>query len=115
MEKTLTIEGRQITFKSTAATMLKYKAQFGRDMLRDFSELQKAFKKTKKGIEIADINKFDIETLYNLIWVFAKTANKTIPDVMDWYDSFESFPLISVLTELTELLSNSLKVDRKNA
>ena len=33
MEKTIIIEGRQVKFKSTAAAMLRYKAQFGRDML----------------------------------------------------------------------------------
>ena len=33
MEKTLTIDGKQIRFKSTAATLIRYKTQFGRDFL----------------------------------------------------------------------------------
>lgn len=115
MEKTLTIDGKQVKFKSTAATMLRYKAQFGRDMIRDFSVLQSAFQKTKKGIKVVDIDKLDMETIYNLIWVFAKTADKSIPDVMNWFDTFETFPLVNVLSELTELLTSSLRVDRKNA
>ena len=114
MEKTIIIEGRQVKFKSTAATMLRYKAQFGRDMLRDFSILQAAFRKTKKGIKLVDIDKLDMETIYNLIWVFAKTADNSIPDVIDWFDTFDTFPLINVLSELTDLLTSSLKVDRKN-
>lgn len=55
-----------------------------------------------------------METIYNLIWVFAKTADNSIPDVIDWFDTFDTFPLINVLSELTDLLTSSLKVDRKN-
>ena len=31
MEKTLTIDGKEVRFKSTAATPLRYKAQFNKD------------------------------------------------------------------------------------
>lgn len=114
MEKTIIIEGRQIKFKSTAAVMLRYKEHFGRDMLRDFSILQSAFQKTKKGIKLVDIDKLDMKIIFNLIWVFAKTADDSIPDVTKWFDTFDTFPLVDVLSELTELLTSSLKVDRKN-
>ena len=40
MEKILTIDGRQVKFKSTGAFLLRYKAQFGRDALQDMFALQ---------------------------------------------------------------------------
>ena len=42
MEKILTIDGRQVKFKSTGAFLLRYKAQFGRDALQDILKLQGA-------------------------------------------------------------------------
>ena len=66
------------------------------------------------GVLRDDIDKLDMETIYNLIWVFAKTADNSIPDVIDWFDTFDTFPLINVLSELTDLLTSSLRVDRKN-
>ena len=68
MEKTIIIEGRQVKFKSTAATMLRYKAQFGRDMLRDFSILQAAFQKTKKGIKLVDIDKLSTNVFLSTVF-----------------------------------------------
>ena len=38
MERTIGIDGKQVRFKSTAATPLRYKAQFGKDY---FSEILK--------------------------------------------------------------------------
>ena len=39
MEKTILIDGKQVTFKSTAATPLRYKRQFGKDFFADIIKL----------------------------------------------------------------------------
>ena len=34
MEKTLNIDGKDIRFKSTAGTLMRYRMNFGRDLMR---------------------------------------------------------------------------------
>ena len=39
MEKTIEIDNKKVSFKSTAATPLRYKAQFGKDFFVDIMKL----------------------------------------------------------------------------
>lgn len=114
MEKTLTIDGRQVRFKSTGAFLLRYKAQFGRDAIQDIYRLQGAV--NEKG-GIGDIEKLDLEIFYNLIWTLAKTADLTIPPPMEWLDTFGEFPLADIIPEVYDMMLSSLTstVQSKNA
>ncbi|MGN8648314.1 hypothetical protein ACTNEO_19920 [Gracilibacillus sp. HCP3S3_G5_1] len=122
MEKTLTIDGRQVTFKSTASTMLRYKSQFGKDLFADlmkmFPAMQMADKLSEDKIDSKDIDYetlqyIDFEVLYNIIWVLAKTANKEIPEPIEWLDEFDEFPIMKVLPELQDLMMHSLQGKKK--
>lgn len=109
MEKTLTIDGRQVAFKSSGAFLLRYKAQFGRDALQDVMKMQKAIKKNRNGeFVIGDIGALDLTIFYDLVWTLAKTADKTIPPPIDWLDGFDVFPLRDIIPELMEMLELSL-------
>lgn len=105
MEKILTIDGRQVKFKSTGAFLLRYKAQFGRDALQDIFKLQKAIGENK---EIKDVSALDLEVFYNLIWTLAKTADPSIPPPIEWLDEFSEFPLIDIIPELIDMLFSCL-------
>ena len=107
MEKILTIDGRQVAFKSTGAFMLRYKAQFGRDAVQDLFKLQDAI--DTKG-QIADINALDLEVFYNLVWTLAKTADPNIPPPLEWLDTFGEFPLIDIIPEVMDMMFSSLTV-----
>ena len=48
MEKILTIDGRQVRFKSTGAFLLRYKMQFGRDAIADVYKMYEAVEKILK-------------------------------------------------------------------
>lgn len=119
MEKTLTIDGRQVRFKSSGAFLLRYKAQFGRDALQDVFKLQKAVRwdKHRKEHVLGNISALDLEVLYNLAWTLAKTADPSIPEPIDWLDSFGEFPLSQVMPEIMGLIHMSLgtTVEPKNA
>jgi hypothetical protein len=106
MEKIINIDGRDVKFKSTGATLLRYKAQFKRDALQDIFKLEKAFDKETNEIEI---DKLDLEVFYNLIWTLAKTANSEIEDPMTWLDTFSEFPLMNIIPETMELLMATIK------
>lgn len=115
MEKTLTIDGRQVTFKGTGAFLLRYKAQFGRDAIQDIYQLQNAIKVDKKGqATIEDITAIDLELFYNLLWTLAKAADPTIPPPMEWLDTFGEFPLLDILPETIGLIFSCLQSQAKS-
>lgn len=107
MEKILTIDGRQVRFKSTGAFLLRYKAQFGRDALQDIFKLQNAI---DNNGQIKDVNVLDLESIYNLVWVLAKTADPSIPPPMEWLDTFGEFPLAEIVPEVIDLIFSSLGI-----
>lgn len=107
MEKILTIDGRQVKFKSTGAFLLKYKAQFGRDAIQDIFKLQNAV--DTKTNKLKDISALDLEVFYNLIWTLAKTADPNLPPPMEWLDSFSEFPLIDIIPEVVDMIFSCLK------
>ena len=100
MEKTLTIEGRQITFKCTGGTLRRYRDQFNAEFLTDLA----GFTAAKKNI-----GTFSLASIENIIWTLAKTADNTIPDPQTWFDSFEEFDTFTVWKELADIVSHSLK------
>ena len=105
MEKILTIDGRQVRFKSTGAFLLRYKAQFGRDAIQDILRLQSAI--DGKG-QIKNIDTLDLEVFYNLIWTLAKTADPNLPPPMEWLDEFSEFPLMDIIPEIVDMVFSCL-------
>lgn len=97
MEKTIHIDGRDVRFKATAATIRIYRQLTGRDMLMDMQELQK--QSGTDGMSVEALTVFE-----NVAFVMAKQADPTIPDTADeWLDTFEMFSIYLVLPEIIEL------------
>lgn len=103
MEKLINIDGRDVKFKATAATIRNYRALFGRDLLQDFQKLQ---------ADSTETGTLSVETLTifeNLAYTMAKQADPTVPDSADeWLDGFDMFSIYVVLPQIVELwqLSN---------
>lgn len=122
MEQTLTIDKKQVTFRKSGATMLAYKRQTGREFFSDLSEFLNCVNRDKNGnivmngnIPDVDMAKFDIEYMYQMLYVMAKSADKTIPaDILDWLDSFDEFDVIGTFVKLLPMLSAEMAVDEKN-
>ncbi len=77
MEKTITIDGKQVRLKSTAATVKRYKAQFRRDLFADMLKLGViAPSNPQAGATIdlanADLSKVDFEVVYASSLVICK-------------------------------------------
>jgi len=107
MEKTLLIDGKNIRFKCTAGTLIRYRNQFNREFMTDIAKL--------KDIENGDISGLSLAPFYDIIWIMAKTADDTIPDMLTWYDSFDEFPILDVFPELQELLTSALKTKNSSS
>lgn len=107
--KVIEIDGKKVKFKSTAATLLRYKEQFGKDYFSEIYKLkglQKTLKSKKSDAE--KLASVDFELLYNIAWVFAKTADKNIPDPLEWLDGFNVFPMAEIFPQLQELIAISI-------
>jgi hypothetical protein len=120
MEKTVYIDEKPVRLRSTAALPMRYKAQFRRDYFADLMKLAKVIGPGAKGrkldlskITFEDLDHFDMEVLYNMIWTMAKSADRSIPDPIEWLDQFETFPLAELLSEIKDLLENSISQSKK--
>ncbi|PFI17452.1 hypothetical protein [Bacillus cereus] len=120
MEKTIVIDGKDVHLKSTAGTAIRYKTQFRRDMLADILGLHVlssliSSNGEQENIDLtqADLSKLDFEVIYNLVWAFAKTANKSVPDPLTWLDTFGEFPIDEILTEVQDLIKSTVQSKKK--
>ena len=65
IQKTLTICGKEVPFRSSASVPRLYRAKFGRDIFKDLSKLEKAYK--DKGGEEASAREIeDLEIFENV-------------------------------------------------
>ncbi len=104
MEKTIEIDGKKVTFKSTASTPMRYRALFQSDLLKDSEQL---IDEVKQGGEFTDQA---LQTFMQLAYVMAKQADPDIPDSPEeWLDGFEMFSIYNVLPDLIQLWLGSKK------
>lgn len=102
MEKTITIDGKEILFKATASTPRRYRQKFQKDFFTDISALLKAV-----GDEIP-LSATLLESFENVAYIMAKQADDTISESPDeWLDNFEMMSIYDVLPELIALWMNS--------
>jgi len=107
MEKVIEIDGKQVPFKSSRRTGLIFKKQFGKDLNSEITRVANMESLTKKTVTIADLNDFD--SIFNLLWSLAKTANQKIPDPSKWIEDFNEFPIKKTLIEVQGLFIDCLR------
>lgn len=108
MERTVIIDGQEVPLKVNASCQRRYKMQFRRELLHDIYKLKKLEKFLVDGEVVADdeaVAQVDFELFSDLLWLFAKTANKSIPAPLEWEEQFESIPFEDVLPTVMELLT----------
>lgn len=119
MEKTIEVGEARIHLASNAATPLRYKMQFHTDYFADLMKLAKALETgTEENFKLSEVSweqlaMLDLTLLYNFVWVYAKTADHSIPGPLDWLDSLEALPIESFSSELQDLIAHSLKTTKK--
>lgn len=107
IEKTVTISGKEVAFKSSAAIPRLYRIKFKRDIFKDLSKLEKSYTKNSEGFEIDDLEIFE-----NVAYIMAYHANKDIPKTIEeWLDEFDMFSIYEVLPEILELWGENLITD----
>ncbi len=123
MELTLTVSGKKVTFRKSGATMFAYKQQTGRNFYSDLSAFLGCVKCDvkgkpiiKNGIPDVDMEKFDLDYMYYMLHIMAKSADSSVPsDMLEWLDSFDDFDVIGLFFKLLPMLKNEMSIDKKNS
>ena len=101
MEKVIEIDGKEVKFRATAAIPRLYRIKFGRDIMKDMQDIQKAMEKSDKE----PIPMKMLEVFENVAYLMAKHAAPTMEakTVEDWLDGFDTFSIYIVFPQLLEL------------
>ena len=107
IERTITISGQEVPFRSSATVPRLYRAKFKRDIFKDLTKLEQSYsKRTEDGDEL-QIE--DLEIFENVAYIMAFHADPSIPKTIDeWLDQFDMFSIYQVLPQILELWGDNL-------
>lgn len=113
MEKTILVDGKEVRMRASALIPRLYRFKFGRDIIRDMSQLSKAFEKAKALPEDASdeeraqaqLSVLDLTIFENVAYIMAKHGDPDhVPGTIEeWMDGFSMFSVYEVLPEILDL------------
>ena len=110
MIKQIEIDGKQVSFKASAAIPRIYRMKFQRDIYKDLKALEKSIGDNSE--EGSNLDMFSLEMFENIAFVMAKHADASIPNTPEeWLDGFNTFSIYQVLPQLIELWGLNVKTD----
>ena len=97
MERTLTIDGRPVVFRATAAVPRLYRMEYGRDIMQDMLELQTAIDAAQGGRGPIPPRLLSIfEDMSYLMAKHARPDEVTAASSEEWLDGFDTFSVYQV-------------------
>lgn len=96
MKKIINVNGKDIEFKASGATVRIYREKFNRDLFKDIQDLQP---RAIEGVFTGE----DLEVFENIAYTMAYQANHDIGSIEEWLEQFEMLSIYQVLPELIEL------------
>lgn len=111
MERTLSIGGAEVRLRASALIPRLYRFKFGRDLIRDMSQLEKAYKKAVSEDEEAQLSALDLTIFENVAWTMAKNADPNVPNEPDeWLDGIDGvFSVYEALPQILDLWAAGLE------
>ena len=110
MIKQIEIDGKQVSFKASAAIPRIYRMKFQRDIYKDLKALEKSIGEGNE--ESSNLDMFSLEMFENIAFVMAKHADASIPNTPEeWLDGFNTFSIYQVLPQLIELWGLNVQTD----
>lgn len=110
MIKQIEIDGKQVSFKASAAIPRIYRMKFQRDIYKDLKALEKSIGDNSE--ESFNLDMFSLEMFENIAFVMAKHADASIPNTLEeWLDGFNTFSIYQVLPQLIELWGLNVQTD----
>lgn len=101
--KTVQIDGKDVTFRASAAIPRMYRIRFRRDIYKDMAQLTRevdANDPNKSEIELDNLEMFE-----NIAYLMAKHADPdNVPNTPeDWLEQFNTFSIYTILPKIIEL------------
>ena len=119
MERTINIGGAELRMRASALIPRLYRFRFGRDLIKDMSQLEQSYRKamnlkedaTDEEKRDAQFSVLDLTIFENVAWCMAKNADASVPDSPDeWLDSIDGvFSIYEVLPSILELWAAGLQ------
>ena len=110
MIRQIEIDGKQVSFKASAAIPRIYRMKFQRDIYKDLKALEKSIGDNSE--ESSNLDMFSLEMFENIAFVMAKHADASIPNTPEeWLDGFNTFSIYQVLPQLIELWGLNVQTD----
>ena len=110
MIKQIEIDGKQVSFKASAAIPRIYRMKFQRDIYKDLKALEKSIGDNSE--ESSNLDMFSLEMFENIAFVMAKHADASIPNTPEeWLDEFNTFSIYQVLPQLIDLWGLNVQTD----
>lgn len=110
MIKQIEIDGKQVSFKASAAIPRIYRMKFQRDIYKDLKALEKSIGDNSE--ESSNLDMFSLEMFENIAFVMAKHADASIPNTLEeWLDGFNTFSIYQVLPQFIELWGLDVQTD----
>lgn len=126
-------ENQKIKLNASLGWVLRYRAQFGHDILPDLLPMlesglvlvgeamdESGELEWRKLLEFDTVSSAMISfagaeftTALNIIWAMAKNADESIPAPFEWANQFENFPLDKIIPEVLDALIGTV-VSEKN-
>lgn len=113
MEKVIHVGAQDVKMRASALIPRLYRFKFKRDIIRDITQLKKAYEKalnlpetaTEEEKEEAQLSVLELTMFENVAYIMAKHANPTLPDEPDeWLDQIDGvFSIYEVLPQILEL------------
>ncbi len=100
--KTIEIDGKEVTFKASAAVPRMYRLKFRRDIFKDMGDLMKDINASDQ--EISGLSIESLEIFENIAYMMAKYADPNVPDNIDeWLEQFNTFSIYMVMPHIVDL------------
>lgn len=100
IQKSISIDGKNVLFKASAAVPRLYRLKFRRDIFKDFIALEQLVQENTSGITIDSLELFE-----NIAYIMAKHADPNgVPENPDdWLENFNTFSIYEILPQLMDL------------
>lgn len=108
-EKIIKIDGRDVLFRSTAATPRRFRNKFNEDML---SRMYSLSENVEEG-EDKQLMPGDYEFIENCAYIMCADENKP-QNVEDWLDGFDTFSILEIIDQLMDLWTENLQTIDSN-
>lgn len=106
---TITVDGKEVTLRASAAVPRLYRIKFRRDIIMDMQAVARAMEdKDKTG---QDLPLEALELFENMAYIMAKHGNKdAVPDSPDeWLEEFPTFSIYKIFPVLQALWEGNME------